>query len=66
MKEIERLVVRFARENPSWGYRRIEGALVSILTTMGPLILKTIPPRVPTSRDVVSLPDSVVWCPVSV
>jgi len=26
MKEIERLVVRFARDNPSWGYRRIEGA----------------------------------------
>jgi len=30
MKEIERLVVRFATENPSWGYRRIEGALANL------------------------------------
>jgi transposase InsO family protein len=30
MKEIEKLVIRFARENPSWGYRRIEGALVNL------------------------------------
>ena len=30
MKEIERLVVRFAGENPSWGYRRIEGALANL------------------------------------
>jgi len=30
MKEIERLVVRFARENPSWGYRRIEGVQANL------------------------------------
>jgi len=30
MKEIERLDVRFAGENPSWGYRRIEGALANL------------------------------------
>jgi hypothetical protein len=28
--KIERLVVRFAGENPSWGYRRIEGALANL------------------------------------
>lgn len=30
MKEIERLIVRFGGENPSWGYRRIEGALANL------------------------------------
>jgi len=30
MEEIEKLVVRFAGENPSWGYRRIEGALANL------------------------------------
>jgi len=30
MQEIEQLVVRFAQENPSWGYRRIEGALSNL------------------------------------
>ncbi len=44
MKEIERLVVRFATENPSWGYRRIEGALANlghgVARTTGAIILK--------------------------
>jgi len=30
MKEISRLVVRFARENPTWGYTRIQGALANL------------------------------------
>ena len=30
MKEIETIVVRCARENPRWGYRRIEGALANL------------------------------------
>jgi putative transposase len=29
-EEIERLVVRMAEENPTWGYRRIQGALANL------------------------------------
>ncbi len=29
-KEIVDLVLRFARENPSWGYDRIQGALANL------------------------------------
>ena len=29
-EEIERLVVRMAKENPSWGYDRIVGALANL------------------------------------
>lgn len=29
-EEIERLVVRIARENPSWGYDRIKGAMINL------------------------------------
>jgi transposase InsO family protein len=29
-KEIEQLVMRMAEENPSWGYRRIQGALANL------------------------------------
>src|SRR6266446_8791921 len=29
-EEIEQLVVRMAEENPSWGYRRIQGALANL------------------------------------
>jgi len=39
---------------------------LSILTTMGPLFLKSIPPRVPASRDGFSVPDLIPPCPVSV
>jgi hypothetical protein len=31
--EMETLIVRFARENPSWGYDRIAGALITSDTT---------------------------------
>jgi putative transposase len=30
VEEIERLVVRMAEENPTWGYRRIQGALANL------------------------------------
>ena len=40
--------------------------VVSILTTMGPLLLKSIPPGVPASRDGFSVPDVIPPCPVSV
>jgi hypothetical protein len=29
-EEIEQLVVRMAEENPTWGYRRIQGALANL------------------------------------
>src|SRR5438874_8243014 len=29
-REVEALIVRFARENPSWGYDRIVGALAAV------------------------------------
>jgi len=29
-EEIDRLVVRMAEENPTWGYRRIQGALANL------------------------------------
>jgi len=30
MKEIAELAVRMAKENPSWGYRRLQGALAAV------------------------------------
>jgi hypothetical protein len=34
-EEIERLVVRMAKENPSWGYDRIVGALANLVRSDG-------------------------------
>jgi putative transposase len=35
LAEIQRLVVRMATENPTWGYRRIQGALQSVGRRVG-------------------------------
>ena len=29
-EEVEQLVIRMAEENPTWGYRRIQGALANL------------------------------------
>ena len=43
MKEIRELIVRFATENPSWGYCRIQGALKNVGHTVAPsTIAKTL------------------------
>jgi putative transposase len=35
MREISQLIVRMAKENPSWGYTRIQGALANLKHTVG-------------------------------
>ena len=42
MQEIERLVVRMARENPTWGYDRIEGALLNLHHRVAPTTIANI------------------------
>ena len=42
MKEIETLVVRMAKENPTWGYRRIQGALKNLDHTVAHNTVKNI------------------------
>ncbi len=41
-KEITRLVVRMAKENPTWGYDRIQGALKNIGHAVAPNTVKSI------------------------
>src|SRR5215471_6713731 len=41
-KEVEQLVVRMAEENPSWGYRRIQGALANLGHTIDKLTVRNI------------------------
>jgi hypothetical protein len=40
--EVERLVVRFARENPSWGYKRIVGELHGVGVVVSPSSVRAI------------------------
>jgi hypothetical protein len=35
LAEIRRLVVRMAKENPTWGYKRIRGALKNVTIMPG-------------------------------
>ena len=42
MRAITRLVIRFARENPRWGYDRIQGALKNIGHVVAPNTIKRI------------------------
>ena len=41
-EEIEQLVIRMAEENPSWGYRRIQGALGNLGHTIDKLTVRNI------------------------
>ncbi len=41
-EEIEPLVIRMAEENPSWGYRRIQGALVNLGHTIDKMTVRNI------------------------
>jgi putative transposase len=42
LEAIEQLVIRMAEENPSWGYRRIQGALVNLGHTIDKMTVRNI------------------------
>src|SRR5262245_19019831 len=42
---IEQLVVRMAEENPTWGYRRIQGALMNLGHRIDAITVRNIPRR---------------------
>ncbi len=56
--EIEKLILRVARENPGWGYTRIRGALRNVGHEIGRNTIKRIPVRSKYSSE---LPDSRIW-----
>jgi transposase InsO family protein len=41
-EEVEQLVIRMAAENPTWGYRRLQGALVNLGHTIDKLTVRNI------------------------
>src|ERR1700741_1531508 len=41
-EEVEQLVIRMAEENPTWGYRRIQGALANLGHVIDKLTVRTI------------------------
>src|SRR5216684_5244316 len=41
-EEVEQLVIRMAEENPTWGYRRIQGALANLGDTIDTLTVRNI------------------------
>jgi transposase InsO family protein len=41
-EEIEQLTVQMAEENPSWGYRRIQGALVNVGHAIDPITVRNL------------------------
>jgi putative transposase len=41
-EEVEQLVIRMAEENPSWGYRRIQGALANVAHVIDKITVRNI------------------------
>jgi transposase len=42
VEEVEQLVVRMAEENPTWGYRRLQGALANLGYPIDKLTVRTL------------------------
>jgi putative transposase len=63
--EISRLILRLARENPTWGYRRIHGELARLGTTIAASTVWTILKNagIDPTRQVVRVVDDVLAVP---